>query len=384
MASSPASSQATNEDPAGPLSSASCATITLTPQNAEARLAFSELVDWLIETSQGDDAGAEERTQASVHVSTSSKHARDEEVGRLMQHMQTGRLSSSSPRSPEQEQMCAADPGTYIHTGCYFIDLSHPPTNEFRGWTAGRRIQNARSRNDFILGLHNSALHGIRQHHVAFQVHETGRILVRKISDRGVLEIDGDALDSREVRLLNKHISSVRIGQLKYEVAYTRYSATKEHGKDMSEYVRKFYGHQSPVDLSMTPTPAPGNTIQVGQWTLSGAGTIGVGGSGRVSVGINSTGEVVALKRMSVTSNAVTLYRRQRTLQVLTELANQAREDRIVRLLEVITDDPNASNRSADVWFALTPFTRQTLAQYKGPFASVVALQCYNVANRSV
>lgn len=44
-----------------------------------------------------------------------------------------------------------------------------------------------------------------------------------------------------------------------------------------------------------------------------------------------------------------------------------------MRLLEVITDDPKAANGSADVWFALTPFTPKTLAQYKGPFASVAA-----------
>lgn len=129
----------------------------------------------------------------------------------------------------------------------------------------------------------------------------------------------------------------------------------------------------------MTPTPAPGNGIQVGQWTLSRAGTIGIGGSGRVSVGVGNTGELVALKRMSVANATTTnrsvplLTQRQRRLETLTDLADAAKENRIVRLVEVTTDDPDAANTSADVWFVLTPFTPKTLAQYEGPFVSVVA-----------
>ncbi|KAK2671568.1 Protein kinase domain [Fusarium oxysporum f. sp. vasinfectum] len=371
MASSPSSSQATNEDPHGPLTSACQATITLTPQNAEAKLAFTEVVDWLLDVSQADDSQAEKRVQASNHVSTSSRQIRDQQVYRLMKQIQTGHLSSSSPSSSGRDIDTSAGSGTYIHTGCYFIDLSHPPANEFRGWIAGRR--SIKTHNDLILCLDNSALHGIRQHHAAFQVHETGRILVQKISDRGVVEVDGDVLGLRELRVLNKHTSSIRLGQLKYQIEYTRFSATQEHSEAISEYIGKFYGHTNPLDISMTPTPALGNTIQIGQWTLSSAGTIGIGGSGRVSVGVNDRGDVVALKRMSVASNNVAIHRRQRILETLTQLADDADEDRIVRLIEVITDDPNAANKSADVWFVLTPFTPKTLAQYKGPFAPKLA-----------
>ncbi|RSL41058.1 hypothetical protein CEP54_015932 [Fusarium duplospermum] len=105
----------------------------------------------------------------------------------------------------------------------------------------------------------------------------------------------------------------------------------------------------------MTPTPAPGNDIQVGRWTLTSAGTVGIGGSGRVSVGVGHTGEVVALKRMSIASAAVPnnaaslLKRRQRTLETLTQLTDAAKKDHTERLLEVITDDPQAANVSADV-----------------------------------
>ncbi|KAG8664397.1 hypothetical protein FPOAC2_13340 [Fusarium poae] len=365
MASSPSSSQATNEDFQGPLSSASQSTITLRPQNAEARLAFSQVVDWLLETSQADDFQAQEREQASHHISTASRQVHDQQVNKLIEQIETGHLSSSSPTSSGQS-VDKGESSVYIHTGCYFIDLSQPPTNNFRGWIAGRKSN--RTHNDFILCLDNSSLFGIRQHHATFQVHETGRILVQKISDHGVVEVDGDVLHARERRLFNQHTSSIRLGQLKYLVEYTRHSTTENHTEAMTEYIRKFYSHKNTLDISMTPTPAPGNGIQIGQWSLSGAGTVGVGGSGRVSVGVNKKGDVVAIKRMNVSeSNGNLLRSRRSVIETLTQLANAAKEERIVRLVEVITDDPNATNKAADIWFVLTPFTPKTLHEYKGP-----------------
>ncbi|EGU72583.1 hypothetical protein FOXB_16907, partial [Fusarium oxysporum f. sp. conglutinans Fo5176] len=347
MASSPSSSQATNEDFQGPLSSASQSTITLRPQNAEARLAFSQVVDWLLETSQADDFQAQEREQASHHISTASKQVRDQQVNRLIEQIETGHLSSSSPTSSGQS-VDKSESSVYIHTGCYFIDLSQPPTNNFRGWIAGRKSN--KTHNDFILCLDNSSLFGIRQHHATFQVHETGRILVQKISDRGTVEVDGDVLHARECRLFNQHTSSIRLGQLKYLVEYTRHSNTENHTEAMTEYTRKLYSHKNLLDISMTPTPAPGNGIQIGQWSLSSAGTVGVGGSGRVSVGVNKKGDVVAVKRMNVSeSNGNLLRSRRSVIETLTLLASAAKEERIVRLVEVITDDPNATNKAADI-----------------------------------
>ncbi|KAL2674165.1 hypothetical protein Neosp_012611 [[Neocosmospora] mangrovei] len=392
MASSPASSQTTNEDPTGPLSSASHATITITPRNAEARLAFSEVVDWLVEKSQGgqDDNDVSSDSKARAHavnyIWSPPRHVRDLEVGKLMEQMNTGHLSSSpsssfshhSPAENSQAVIAKGDPvmttsadlGAYIRTGCYYIDLRRPPANATRGWTAGRR-EARKWQNELVLSLQNSALHGIRQHHAVFQIHETGRILLRKLSDRGFVEVDGDALLPRELRLLNRHSSFIRLGQLKYEVAYTRFSTTQEHTENLSHYIQPIYGHSSPPDLSSTPTPAAGNSIQVGQWTLTNAGTVGLGGEGRVSVAVNKTGEVVALKRMSVSKTRTALKRRQNTLETLTRIANATKNELIVRLREVITDDPRASNQTADVWFALTPFAPRILSQWRAPVQSV-------------
>jgi hypothetical protein len=140
----------------------------------------------------------------------------------------------------------------------------------------------------------------------------------------------------------------------------------------MADYIRKFYGHKSPLDISMTPTPAPRNAIQIGQWSLSSARTIGVGGSGRVGVGVNKKGDVVATKRMNVSERNGNLLRGRRSVvETLTLWVTAAREERIIRLVEVITDDPNANNKASDIWFVLTPFTPKILHEYKGPLKYV-------------
>ncbi|KAF4992376.1 hypothetical protein FDECE_13732 [Fusarium decemcellulare] len=108
MASSPASSEATNEDPTGTRSFASQATVTIIPQNAEAKLAFTEVVDWLLEKSQGatDDDKSRDVTQERVHANnymwSSSRSTRDRNVGRLMVQIRTDQPPSSSPSSSGQ------------------------------------------------------------------------------------------------------------------------------------------------------------------------------------------------------------------------------------------------------------------------------------------
>jgi hypothetical protein len=123
----------------------------------------------------------------------------------------------------------------------------------------------------------------------------------------------------------------------------------------------------------MTPTPAPENGIQIGQWSLSSAGTVGVGGSGRVSVGVNKKRDVVAIKRMNVSERNGNLLRGRRSaIKKLTLLDSAAKEERIVRLIEVTADNPNAINKAANIWYVLTPFTPKTLHEYKGSLKYVI------------
>lgn len=123
---------------------------------------------------------------------------------------------------------------------------------------------------------------------------------MQKISDRRVIEVDGDILHAREHRLFNQHTSSIRLRQLKYLVKYTRHSTTEKHTEAITKYICKFYSHKNTLNISITPTPAPGNRIQISQQSLSGTRIVGVGGSGRVSVGVNKKGNIMAIKRMNI------------------------------------------------------------------------------------
>lgn len=259
------------------------------------------------------------------------------------------------------------DPRTHIWCGCYFLDLGCRPLHPERVWKAGRLSE--QTLNDLVLSVSNSTQFGIRQQHSVLQVHaESGRIYVQNIRDQGLLEIDGTTLSPREIHVLNKHSISLRLGQSAYNVEYARFTCEKEYREEynstLNVYVQTVLRSSTIRNITLTPTPSWKTTLSVGQWTISSAGMIGSGG-GRVSAAMNSSGKIVALKRVSAAKGSKTLQKRINTLKLLTSLVNSAQEDRILRLHEVITDDPTGSNLSADVWFVLYPSVAMTLYDHR-------------------
>ncbi|KAM5526600.1 hypothetical protein FOXYSP1_21000 [Fusarium oxysporum f. sp. phaseoli] len=133
------SSQETVEDPTLPGSSAEGATIILTPDNAEARLAFSEVAEWLQEQSEDPDVqAARQHTRKCMWIS--SKQQNDHEVDRLVRAASEN-LSSSSPISSPRDLKLSSysnkledkSPEQLIWKGHYFISLNRPPRNPSRG-----------------------------------------------------------------------------------------------------------------------------------------------------------------------------------------------------------------------------------------------------------
>jgi len=68
MGDSPSSSQRTNEDPTSVDSLASQALLTITPDNAEAKFAFSGVADWILEQPAGKDLEKDLVAQARAHA----------------------------------------------------------------------------------------------------------------------------------------------------------------------------------------------------------------------------------------------------------------------------------------------------------------------------
>ncbi|KAM0187790.1 hypothetical protein ACHAPI_010940 [Fusarium lateritium] len=118
----------------------------------------------------------------------------------------------------------------------------------------------------------------------------------------------------------------------------------------------------SQAALALTPTPSD-STINIGQYTIS-AETVGKGGSGMVSIASNVQGKLVALKRMvvQVEKDRERMRAIQSRLKTLTALSQRENKTRLLRLIEVITDDARSTNKIADVWFVQEPAAHDILS----------------------
>ncbi|KAJ3453883.1 hypothetical protein MRS44_018515 [Fusarium solani] len=368
-------SQATNEDPTLPGGAAGEATIILTPENAEARLSFSEVAEWLREQSNNPETlSAQEHARKYMWIS--QDQTRDAEATRLLRHALTGDLSSSSPtssptsKSLSHEEDNLPQPDVEIWTGCYFLALCQPPRQPSRGWTLGG-LREGHSLNDLVLCLrpNDSTIVGVRRHHAVLQIHSTGLTYVQSASDRAQTYINEKRI-SGGIHVLNDAVTAVTFGRQRYRVEYARFSRSETYQDRLYEYLQDVIGTQtSQSTLALTPTPAENGSIKIGQWTLT-TGTVGHGASGRVSVAVNDKGKVVALKRMTVGQDRRWVQELQRKLDMLTSLARSQDEDRLLGLVEMITDDDKGINRTADLWFVLEPAVAETLhsAYVKGLF----------------
>lgn len=380
---SPSSSERTNEDPTAPDSIAATATVTVTPENAEAKLAFSQVVDWILEQAK-DPTGVDARAHARRYIWWQSDQRPDADVSRLLRHRND--LPSSSPASSfstevptttttQKAPTATPVPDVATWSGCYFIDLAVPPARPARGWSAGRLRQDE-PYSDFVLSLGRD----VKQHHAYVNIDAvTGRVKIRKSgADGAKVEVNGQPLLDTTQRVLNDVTTRIRFGQLAYDVQYARFSQTSQHTQVVQRYLRRFDSGGSMSDMSLAAlTPIPSSSaavLSVGQWHLSETGTVGVGGAGRVSIGVNQAGKVVALKRLSIDTihQKLRVKRQQRNMERLTNLANEAGQHRIVRLLESISDTKEASKGSVDLWFVLEPAVPRDLSEMgsqvtKGP-----------------
>ncbi|EXA30045.1 STE/STE20 protein kinase [Fusarium oxysporum f. sp. pisi HDV247] len=361
------SSQETVEDPTLPGSSAEGATIILTPENAEARLAFSEVAEWL--QGQSEDPhlqAARQHTRKCMWIS--SKQQNDREIGRLLRATSENLSSSSpisSPRDPEssfrsyksedksQEQL--------IWKGHYFISLDQPPRNPSRGWVVGS-LRDGPHLNDIVLCLRsgNEKMYKVRRNQAILQIDEISFIYVQPITERSITMVNGDKISRK--RVFNQSSARLAFGSLYYRIQYARGSYADDYPSRVKRYLDEYL--QIPktlLELSLTPTPSESSPITIGQWTVS-AGTVGKGASGMVSIASNDHGQRVALKRVQVGRDREHTRKVQTKLETLAALCQRKNENRLLRLIEVITDDVRSANRIADVWFVQEPAAQDILS----------------------
>ncbi|KAF5638572.1 STE kinase [Fusarium tjaetaba] len=357
------SSQETVEDPTLPGSSAEGASIILTPENAEARLAFSEVAEWLRGQSEDPQLqAARQHTQKCMWYS--SKQQNDHEVARLLR-TESENLSSSSPisspRDPKPSSRSNKSEGHLIWRGHYFISLDQPPRNPSRGWVVGS-LRDAPHMNDIVLCLRsgNDKMYKVRRNQAILQIDETSFVYVQPMTDRSTTMVNGDRISGK--RVFNHSSAQLAFGSLCYRIQYARGSYADDYPSRVKRYLDEHLNIATTLlELSLTPTPSESGSITIGQWTI-GAGTVGKGASGMVSIASNVSGQRVALKRVQVGRDRERIQNVQTKLETLAALCQRKNENRLLRLIEVITDDVKSANRIADVWFVQEPAAQEVLS----------------------
>ncbi|KAH7369490.1 hypothetical protein B0T11DRAFT_214973, partial [Plectosphaerella cucumerina] len=221
-----------------------------------------------------------------------------------------------------------------------------PPKQPSRGWAAGISRSDE---NDLVLCLQSgNTTYRVRRTQAILQIHSTGRFYIQSASTKAITYISGDRVYQRP-HVLNDVLTSVTFGALRYRAEYTRFAQSDSYASKLREYLQTYVGVQiSSSMLALTPTPSENRSIKIGRWTTT-SGTISTGASGRVSVGIDQTGKTVALKRMTIGLDKKPIIDLEAKLEALTALAVKHKEERILRLVEIITDNTKATNKTADV-----------------------------------
>lgn len=361
------SSQETVEDPTLPGSSAEGATIILTPENAEARLAFYEVAEWLqVQTEDPHVQAAQQHTRKCMWIS--SKQQNDLEAGRLFKGTPEN-LSSSSPISSPRDPTSSfrstklennSQDRFEIWKGHYFLSLDTPPRNPSRGWVVGS-LRDSPHMNDLVLCLNsgNNKIYKVRRHQAIFQIDETSFIYLQPITSRSATKVNGERISRK--RVFNQSSARLAFGSLCYHIQYARGSYADNYPNRVQRYLDEHLNIYTTLsELALTPTPSENNPITIGQWTIS-AGTVGKGVSGMVSIASNDQGQRVALKRVQVGKDRERVQKVQAKLETFAALSQRKNENRLLRLIEVITDDVRSTNKIADVWFVQEPAAQGTL-----------------------
>ncbi|KAG4291565.1 STE protein kinase [Fusarium proliferatum] len=359
------SSQETVEDPTLPGSPAEGATLILTPENPEARLAFHEVAESLqVQTQDPVTHAAQQHTRKCMWIS--SKQQNDQEVRRLSRTASEDLSSSSpisSPRDPRSSfrSQDESEEEFRIWKGHYFLSLDQPPRNPSRGWVVGS-LRDGPHMNDIVLCLRsgNNKIYKVRRNQAILQIDKTSFVYVQPMTDRSTTMVNGDKISRK--RVFNQSSARLAFGSLCYRIQYARGSYADDYPSRVKDYLNKYLNIPTTLlELSLTPTPSETSPITIGQWTVS-AGTVGKGASGMVSIASNDHGQRVALKRVQVGRDRERIRNVQIKLETLAALCQRKNENRLLRLIEVITDDVRSANRIADVWFVQEPAAQEVLS----------------------
>lgn len=349
--------------------------VSLTPVNALARLAFSEVYDTLTSRRQSDLAAD---TQAALgRMLVEPDQICDDEIVRLRREMGRTKYDTDGEAS---ETLTEPDTDTeqelrklgMVWVGQYLLALRPQPANPEKGWTVGKGPLGNMPFDLLLCTRSFAKSHAldIRNPHARFNFFFESHglfIMGCSRSPSTHLAVNGDAVALRPYHL-NQHSMKIQFDKLEYHLQWTDYAAGADFVDKRRRHVaRTLGGPLANIDFEM-PTPLPFKRT-MGRWTLGDA--LGAGGQGRVFFASDPSGNMAAIKVMERTSrNCDAVDEEIQTLQEVTDLAQRTDDgERVMRVAEVIySNGEKFSSRTAfdNVGIVLQPMTPQTFGDLVG------------------
>ncbi|KAF2812792.1 kinase-like protein [Mytilinidion resinicola] len=344
---------------------------SLTPANALARLAFSDVYDALTSRRQADGAQA-----ALRRMLVEPEQTCDDEIVRFRREMErtkhdTDGEASETLTEPDTDTEKQLQELGMVWVGCYLLVLQSPPAEPERGWAAGKGpLENMPI--DLLLCTRSFAKShdiNLRNPHARFNFFPESKgfyIIGCSRSPSAQLTVNGDAAMRRPYHL-NQHSMNILLDKLEYHFQWEEFAAEDDFKKERGRYVARALGRPANIDVEM-PTPLP-NKRTMGSWTLGDA--LGAGGHGRVFFASDQSANVAAIKVVERTSqNCHSVDKEIETLREVTNFVQKSDDgERILRMAEVIySNSKEFSSKTAfdNVAIVLKPMTPQTFGDLVG------------------
>ncbi|KAK2470869.1 hypothetical protein H9L39_17100 [Fusarium oxysporum f. sp. albedinis] len=322
----------TNWDPLGPSSAAGQALVILYPQNAAAKLAFSNVVDFLQEQ---DPISESIRSHYAKFIWYAEQQTSDVDVARLV-HSQRD-VSSSSPSSSNNSTLSPVD----IWTGFYFLDPTIPPTNAFQGWAIGRLSRRhmalGQSVCDLLLTTSRTSL--IARRHAFLSFSKETRMASVSLASGSLANVNNYPLTSVEKTAVCAHAeNSIFFEDLRYSLDYTPYCYSNDGRKVLNTYLTRIHGDDQPTKEALLATPTPNRNSQtIGSYTITGANLIGMGSYGRVRPATGPNCAVVAIKTMEAKPDRLEFIQgKVDMVRFITTLLETSNQQNVLRCTEVM------------------------------------------------
>ncbi|KAH8729989.1 kinase-like domain-containing protein [Ilyonectria robusta] len=294
------SSNATNWDPLGANSPAGRALIILRPENAAAKLAFSEVVDFIQEQTHRDDENLVRiQSHYAQFIWFADEQVSDPAVTRLVNQRRS--VGSSSPSSSSEH----SSPPVTIWTGFYFLDPDTSPLIHSLGWSGGRlKTQMACVSLDF--------------------------------GDSAVINNISVSSQGSTVACANAE-NSILLGDLRYTLENAPHCRRSEGQARLRDYLTAIHGDDQPTKEALLATPTPTMNAQtIGSYTITAAGMVGKGSFGRVRPATGPDGKLVAIKTLEKAGNTQPIREKIDMIKSVSQIATIERQTNILSCVESI------------------------------------------------